>query len=443
MGCENPEVFTDIQSGRNDDRPDFEKLIGKIQRREVDLVIIARIDRITRNLEMNARLVKLFESTGVKLYEGLLGRVLNFEADWEYFVTSGVRAEGESRTLSIRIRAGKKFLRHLGRVQGGKVPLGYQRSEEGKYEPDLERWEIAQQMIAVFLRCRSPVAASREIHRSLGVSMHYNSLLRWLQNDVLRGHTPYLLDKKRVNGKRLPKEIRYNTHPALLPPPLAKEVDEMLAEVRQQRGVNVNHRVYPLSGLMWCELCGGNCTISVMPSGKNNERWLVYCGNYRKGIKGTICGDRLSPNGKPAPKGKVGFSYGKIEEAVIDALCQRSIELATSTVEDLKVLPTITPPSVEVLEVERHIAQIEQLIQAMGDESGLLRQKIAEIKSKIPTPENQGEDSEESKQLLITVGSDRLYWEQLTSLDRKLIFKRFVKVWLNRDTRDIQVELSI
>lgn len=66
--------FADIQSGARDDRKDFQKLLRAINSKQIRMVIVIRIDRITRDLEMNASLAKQFEATGVELFEEMLGR---------------------------------------------------------------------------------------------------------------------------------------------------------------------------------------------------------------------------------------------------------------------------------------------------------------------------------------------------------------------------------
>lgn len=128
--------FADIQSGRKDDRPDFLKLIAAIEADKIDILIITRIDRIGRDVESNSRLQKQLQRKGVRVYEILLGRFLDWQNphDWSYFVQAGLDGEKESRMLSARIAQTFEYHRAQGKMGGGMVGFPYRRGKDGRIE---------------------------------------------------------------------------------------------------------------------------------------------------------------------------------------------------------------------------------------------------------------------------------------------------------------------
>jgi DNA invertase Pin-like site-specific DNA recombinase len=61
-----PEQFTDIESGKHNDRPKLEKALAACKRQKARLVI-AKLDRLSRNLAFNARLMDSLKNSGLKL----------------------------------------------------------------------------------------------------------------------------------------------------------------------------------------------------------------------------------------------------------------------------------------------------------------------------------------------------------------------------------------
>lgn len=64
------EIFSDVESGRQgrgDLRPDYNRLMKLVRKKEVEQVIITRLDRLTRSLPTLRRAVDDFRNTGVNL----------------------------------------------------------------------------------------------------------------------------------------------------------------------------------------------------------------------------------------------------------------------------------------------------------------------------------------------------------------------------------------
>src|SRR5258708_514353 len=58
-------------SGGSTDRPDLQRLLDDIRARKLDVIVVYKVDRLTRSLADFAKLVELFDAHGVSLGIGL------------------------------------------------------------------------------------------------------------------------------------------------------------------------------------------------------------------------------------------------------------------------------------------------------------------------------------------------------------------------------------
>ncbi|MEP0917196.1 recombinase family protein [Leptolyngbya sp. DQ-M1] len=210
IGAELPEdrIYCDLISGRKNDRPNFQIISEYLEHRSADVVIFNRVDRMGRDLEALARLGKQFERTEVGAFvcnKGLEGDFINWKdpADWEFWASSAVAAEKESRVLSYRTSAAWEFNRHMS-LAAYRVPFGYQRNTERRYERDPARIEAAIRLKEIFFQENGNISRLRARAVSeLGLQMSPQTYRDLLTNPVWRGHTGIGWDK----AKRTYKEI--------------------------------------------------------------------------------------------------------------------------------------------------------------------------------------------------------------------------------------------
>lgn len=402
-------IFLDEMSGRRKDRPQFQKLIHLIENREVEIVVV-RQDRLSRDSDMFQTLSKLFERTGVQLYETIRGRFINFKNpdEWAEFQRSGINAEHEARVVSLRAKERKEFMRFEGKVQGGRMPFGYRRSAEGFYEPVPEEWDKARRMIEIFLECESTVVAARQIGAELGIQYAYNGLHKWLQNYVLRGHTPYFDKTRDEGGCRKPSDVRWNTHSALITPEMAERIDRVLAQNKRFRGRTKNFKPKPLSGLLYCDRCGSIAHIN----GK-----MIYCNSYRRGY-GCLGTERPGRGGNQIA---IGTRYADAEKAVIEALMQRSEEVAIA---GTTVYEQPETESAEVLTLRQQIQQYEALNDP--DLMPVLEKKRSALQQLLSTNEKSSNTLQHSREKLAGYAQIPDFWQMLTSVEREVVYREFV-----------------
>src|SRR3979490_3186686 len=113
-------------SGGSTERPDLQKLLEDIRSRKIDVIVVYKVDRLTRSLADFAKLVELFDAHGVSFVSvtqqfnttSSMGRLtLNVLLSFAQF---------EREVTSERIRDKIAASKRRGIWVGGVVPLGYE-----------------------------------------------------------------------------------------------------------------------------------------------------------------------------------------------------------------------------------------------------------------------------------------------------------------------------
>src|SRR6516162_7097042 len=118
-------------SGGSTDRPDLQRLLADIRARKIDVIVVYKVDRLTRSLADFAKLVELFDAHGVSFVSVTqqfntttsMGRLtLNVLLSFAQF---------EREVTAERIRDKVAASKRKGLWVGGMVPLGY-KLKDGK-----------------------------------------------------------------------------------------------------------------------------------------------------------------------------------------------------------------------------------------------------------------------------------------------------------------------
>src|SRR6202158_387576 len=118
-------------SGGSTDRPDLQRLLEDIRARKIDVIVVYKVDRLTRSLADFAKLVELFDAQGVSFVSVTqqfntttsMGRLtLNVLLSFAQF---------EREVTSERIRDKIAASKRKGLWVGGPLPLGYE-MKDGK-----------------------------------------------------------------------------------------------------------------------------------------------------------------------------------------------------------------------------------------------------------------------------------------------------------------------
>ena len=121
------ERFDDVgESGATTERPALQRLLERIRAREVDRVVVHRLDRLTRSVRDWATIVGTFKRYGTQLTvvagEVHLGDVAMSDLVLNVLATF---AEFEREMIGDRLRDARASLRRRGIRNAGRVPFGY------------------------------------------------------------------------------------------------------------------------------------------------------------------------------------------------------------------------------------------------------------------------------------------------------------------------------
>jgi site-specific DNA recombinase len=141
-------------SGGSTDRPDLQRLLDDIRARKIDVIVVYKVDRLTRSLADFAKLVELFDTHGVSFVSVTqqfntttsMGRLtLNVLLSFAQF---------EREVTSERIRDKIAASKRKGLWVGGNLPLGYE-MREGKIAIVEEEAELVRSIFQRYLELGS------------------------------------------------------------------------------------------------------------------------------------------------------------------------------------------------------------------------------------------------------------------------------------------------
>nr|WP_322709089.1 recombinase family protein [Nostoc sp. ChiSLP03a]MDZ8210233.1 recombinase family protein [Nostoc sp. ChiSLP03a] len=132
------EIYHDIESGRKDNRNDFQKLLKQAREGKICKIICTRLDRFSRNTVTSISTIQDLRNLNVEVL--LLDTPIpeiNTAAGKLMLGQLAVAAQFESDMLSDRVRHGLNYKKKLGLVTAGQGPFGYIINSKDKLE--LER----------------------------------------------------------------------------------------------------------------------------------------------------------------------------------------------------------------------------------------------------------------------------------------------------------------
>jgi site-specific DNA recombinase len=224
-------------SGGSIDRPDLQRLLEDIRAHRIDVIVVYKVDRLTRSLADFAKLVELFDTHGVSFVSVTqqfntttsMGRLtLNVLLSFAQF---------EREVTSERIRDKIAASKRKGIWVGGNLPLGYQ-MEDGKIAIVEQEAELVRSIFQRYLELGSVNELLRDLKER-----KIRTKSRVLSTGVTRGGIPfgrgalyYVLSNHFYIG-----EVKYKNE--ILPGEQPPIMDRTLFEaVRQKSLAQWSHR---------------------------------------------------------------------------------------------------------------------------------------------------------------------------------------------------------
>jgi site-specific DNA recombinase len=240
-------------SGGSTNRPDLQRLLEDIRARKIDVIVVYKVDRLTRSLADFAKLVELFDAHGVSFVSVTqqfntttsMGRLtLNVLLSFAQF---------EREVTSERIRDKVAASKRKGIWVGGNLPLGYE-MKDGKIAVVEEE---AEQVRFIYRRYLE-LGSVNELVRDLG-GRNIKTKFKKLSTGTTRGGIPfgrgslyYLLNNHFYIGEvKYKNEILPGEQPPILDRALFEAVREKALAQWSHRTLTRNKSNQTLAGLLF------------------------------------------------------------------------------------------------------------------------------------------------------------------------------------------------
>jgi len=267
-------------SGGTLERPAIQQLLTMVRAKQVNVIVIYKIDRLTRSLADFARLAELFDQYGVSFVSVTqqfntttsMGRLmLNVLLSFAQF-----ERELTGERIRDKIAASKK----KGMWMGGFTPLGYDAKDRTLTINEAEALKV-RSLFALYLKCGSIISVWEEVRRR-----GYRTKARVTEagrpfgaKPFSPGHIHYILKNPIYAGQIAHKgELHAGQHPRLIDEATWTAVQAKLAENRAgERRAKANRmNANPLCGILV-----GPDGQTLMPTHtvKNGQRYRYYVSN--------------------------------------------------------------------------------------------------------------------------------------------------------------------
>mgnify|MGYP001745576530 CR=1 FL=1 len=274
-------------SGSNTKRPELERLINDAKRKRFDIVLVYKLDRLSRSQKDTLFLI---EDVFLKNDVAFISLQENFDTSTPFGKASigmlSVFAQLEREQIKERMILGKE-----GRAKKGKtmawttIPFGYDYSKEtGILSVNPTQALIVKRIYEEYLNGKSVV----KIIRDLNKEGHVGRKRPWGETI-----TKYLLKNETYLGV---VKYRGQKYEGQHEPIISQELFDLVQLELKKRQIDALNKYnnprpfrakYMLSGLMKCGYCGASLRIHVTPKDKNGFSYHKYqCANrFKKEVK--------------------------------------------------------------------------------------------------------------------------------------------------------------
>lgn len=264
-------------TGGNMDRPALQQLLADIRAQKIDVVVVYKIDRLSRSLTDFAQMVEIFDTHGVSFVsvtqhfntKDSMGRLtLNILFSFAQF---------ERDVIGERIRDKFAASKQKGIFMGGAVPLGY-RVENRKLLVIDDEAMLVRKIFRRYAQLQSISQLIDELHRDGHRTKQYLSRTNNLRGGRLfnRQYIYRVLKNKIYLGKIVHKDKVYDgQHKAIISQEIWDAAQAILSTDRVKRGNHTRNKAPALlRGLVRCGCC--DCAMTPTATKKGSRHYAYY-----------------------------------------------------------------------------------------------------------------------------------------------------------------------
>jgi DNA invertase Pin-like site-specific DNA recombinase len=287
-----PEAYEDGGfTGANVERPAFQRLLAEVDAKKFDVVVVYKVDRLSRSLLDFAKVMDRFNAAGI----AFVSVTQNFStADAMGRLTLNLLmsfAEFEREMISERTRDKMRAARRKGKWTGGTVPFGYDLAE-GKLRVNELESVIVREIFASYVKHRSIVRILDELRERGRTTKRRGSCLAkaWTKDAVLRIlRNPLYVGRTLVGGETFDAE-----HEPIVDRETFARVEGLLGRGASRTTATVR-RGYLLRGLLRCAGCGAGLTPASAFKGKREYRYYRCQTREKQGTRACSAGPISAP----------------------------------------------------------------------------------------------------------------------------------------------------
>ena len=311
------EMADDGYTGSDFNRPNFQKMIEKVSKGEIDCVIVKDLSRFARDyVGSGYYLEKLFPSMGVRFIS--INDNIDYKVDDSsntklIMAIKNVMNDSYIRDISVKIRSQFEVKRKNGKYVGAFVVYGYRKSDEDKHALVVDR-EAAEIVKTIFnmrlqgmsanaisdklnlLNVPSPAEYKKQTGSNFSANLQKKIEAKWSAKAVLRILTNEIYTGTLIQGKRTTANYKIKkviekdrSEWAIIPnnhePVISAEQFETVQKLlKQDTRVNPgNKEPYLFSGFIECADC--HSSLIRRKATYNNKTYSYYmCSTNKLGL---------------------------------------------------------------------------------------------------------------------------------------------------------------
>lgn len=262
-------------TGRNDDRPDFQRMIADAAKKQFQYVIVWKLDRFARNRFDSAVHKATLKKYGVRV----ISATENITDEPEGILLEGLMeslAEYYSANLSKHVKRGQRESILQGKVPGGVPPYGFKLVDKklvaDEQKAPIIRYIFEQYAKGVPKKRIMEELNARGVRNAYGNPLSLSSLQHALRN-------PKYIGKFFYNGQEVPGCCE-----ALISEEIFDAVQKRLDAAKHSpaAGKGGNRKEYLLQGKAYCGYCGARLVGDVGTSKTGVKHYYYACGKRKK-----------------------------------------------------------------------------------------------------------------------------------------------------------------
>jgi site-specific DNA recombinase len=415
-------------TGKNTDRPAFQRLLADVDAGKVDVIVVYKLDRFSRSLLDFLKLQEELDRRGC----GVVSVTQNFNtADAMGRLILNVLmsfAQFEREMTAERIRDKVSAARRRGKWTGGPVPFGFDVKDK-KLVPNETEAATVRRMFELFLEHHQMPVVARVLNQEARLPRVDGGEARWTKASVRR-----LLRNPLYAGLcRAGDELVQGEHEPLVDVEVYRRAQDLLdGRVREHQEPGRNDD-YVLQGLLRCA-CGA--ALTPMGTRKNGREYRYYrcSGRNKKGSES--CSARNMPAAEleqlvatqVMAQARSELPVGDVERAILARVeaKRREIEEAKAT------LPAqIAAAQAKASQYFDDLAGLdgrareigEQKLQRQVERLEALEKRLAEANSALEALDTQQADAGWTARVLTDLGR---IWDVLSPLNKKRLLRALV-----------------